>query len=126
MSIEPGGIGVSVAVAVGVSVGVSVAVSVGVAVAVSRASSSVNADVSAAIPHPFFDNRDRTVTGRARDLTRTETLDRIYSRIEDQLRNQYSLGFTPAGKRPGYRKIRVSVKRKGLSVQSRDGYFPAQ
>lgn len=45
----------------------------GVAVAVSRASSSVNADVSAAIPHPFFDNRDRTVTGRAPDLTRTET-----------------------------------------------------
>jgi hypothetical protein len=45
----------------------------GIAVAVSRASSAVDADVSAAIPHPFFDNRDRTVTGRERDLTRTET-----------------------------------------------------
>jgi len=60
------------------------------------------------------------------DLTAEETLGKIYSRIDDELRNQYSLGFTPAGKRPGYRKIRVSVKRKGLSVQARDGYFPAQ
>src|SRR5947207_2005307 len=55
------------------------------------------------------------------DLSATETLDKIYSRIEDQLRNQYSLGFTPMGNRPGYRKVRVSVKRKGLSVQARDG-----
>ena len=60
------------------------------------------------------------------DLTASDTLGKIYARIEDELRNQYSLGFTPAGKRPGYRKIRVSVKRKGLSVQARDGYFPAQ
>jgi VWFA-related protein len=60
------------------------------------------------------------------DLTAAESLDKIYSRIEDELRHQYSLGFTPAGKRPGYRKIRVSVKRKGVTVQARDGYFPAQ
>jgi len=60
------------------------------------------------------------------DLTAGQTLAKIYSRIDDELRNQYSLGFTPAGKRPGYRKIRVSVKRKGLSVHARDGYFPAQ
>jgi VWFA-related protein len=60
------------------------------------------------------------------DLTASDTLGKIYARIEDELRNQYSLGFTPAGKRSGYRKIRVSVKRKGLSVQARDGYFPAQ
>lgn len=60
------------------------------------------------------------------DLAGAETLEKIYGRIEDELRSQYSLGFTPAGKRTGYRKIRVSVKRKGLSVQARDGYFPAQ
>jgi VWFA-related protein len=57
------------------------------------------------------------------DLSATDTLEKIYSRIEDQLRSQYSLGFTPAGSRPGYRKIRVSVKRKGLTVQARDGYY---
>ena len=60
------------------------------------------------------------------DLTAEETLAKIYSRIEDELRNQYSLGFTPVSTRPGYRKIRVSVKRKGLTVQARDGYYPAE
>ena len=62
------------------------------------------------------------------DLTAAESLDKIYARIEDELRNQYSLGFTSAGgKSPsGYRKIHVSVKRKGLTVQARDGYYPAQ
>jgi len=57
------------------------------------------------------------------DLSATETLDKIYARIEDQLRNQYSLGFTPLGSRTGYRKVRVSVKPKGLTVQARDGYY---
>ena len=57
----------------------------------------------------------------------SETLEKIYSRIDDELRNQYSLGFTPVpATRPGYRKIRVSVKRKGLTVQARDGYYPAE
>ena len=60
------------------------------------------------------------------DLTGAETLDKIYSRIEDELRNQYSLGFTPVSKRSGYRKIRVSVKQKGFTVHARDGYYPAQ
>jgi hypothetical protein len=46
---------------------------IGVAVAVSRMSKSGPADVSAAIPHPFFDDRHRVVNGQARDLTRSET-----------------------------------------------------
>jgi VWFA-related protein len=64
------------------------------------------------------------------DLTPAESLEKIYRRIDDELRNQYSLGFTPVAsreKRPsGYRKIRVSVKEKGLTVQARDGYYPAR
>jgi VWFA-related protein len=64
------------------------------------------------------------------DLSGADTLEKIYGRIEDQLRNQYSLGFTPAQtpqKTPQrYRKIRVSVKRKGLTVQARDGYYSSE
>jgi len=64
------------------------------------------------------------------DLTAAQSLPKIYGRIEDELRNQYSLGFTPVGGRkqnsPGYRKLRVSVKQKGLTVQARDGYYPTQ
>ena len=68
----------------------------------------------------------RETGGSYFDLAAAETLEKIYSRIEDELRNQYSLGFTPVNPRPGYRKIRVSVKRKGVTVQARDGYFPAR
>jgi VWFA-related protein len=64
------------------------------------------------------------------DLTAAQSLERIYGRIEDELRNQYSLDFTPVDGRkkdsPGYRKLHVSVKPKGLTVQARDGYYPAQ
>ena len=68
----------------------------------------------------------RETGGSYFDLTAAETLEKIYARIEDELRNQYSLGFTPVSNRPGYRKLRVSVKRKGVTVQARDGYYPAQ
>ena len=72
----------------------------------------------------------RETGGAFFDLTAAETLQKIYSRIEDQLRNQYSLGyvpsFTPASSRPGYRKLRVGVKRRGVTVQARDGYFPVE
>ena len=42
------------------------------------------------------------------DLTAAETLEKIYSRIEDELRNQYSLGFTPSRR----------ARRSGLSENS--------
>jgi VWFA-related protein len=68
----------------------------------------------------------RETGGTYFDITAAENLAKIYGRIEDELRNQYSVGFTPVGNRPGYRKIRVSVRGKGFTVQARDGYFSAQ
>ena len=47
--------------------------SVGVAVSVSRAGGSRAAQVDADIPHPFFDDRDRTVSGETARLDRRET-----------------------------------------------------
>jgi VWFA-related protein len=52
------------------------------------------------------------------------TLDEIYRRIQEELRNQYSLGYTPdRSDGPGFRKIHVTTKQKGLVVQARDGYY---
>jgi VWFA-related protein len=54
-----------------------------------------------------------------------KSLDDIYSQINEELRNQYSIGYT--SDKPdsdgAYRKIELTVKRKGLIVQSRDGYY---
>jgi VWFA-related protein len=56
-------------------------------------------------------------------VTEKLTLEDIYRQIEDELRNQYNLGYTPASTSNGYRKIKVSVNQKGLIVQAREGYY---
>jgi len=57
------------------------------------------------------------------EVTNKLPLDKIYDQIEEELRNQYSLGYTPDQSSGGYHKILVSVKRKGLAVRARDGYY---
>ena len=63
--------------------------------------------------------------GRMFEVTKKETVDQIYAEIGEELRNQYSLGYTPtptdAG--PGYRKIVLTTTQKDLVVQARDGYY---
>jgi VWFA-related protein len=59
------------------------------------------------------------------EVSKKHPLDEIYKRIEEELRSQYSLGYTPdrASGGDGYRKIHVTAKQKGLTVQARDGYY---
>lgn len=56
--------------------------------------------------------------------SKKQSLDDIYRQIQEELRNQYSLGYTPdKNDGPGFRKIHVAAKRKDLVVQARDGYY---
>jgi len=59
------------------------------------------------------------------EVTKKMPIDKIYEQIEEELRSQYNLGYTPdksdAGS--GFRKIKVTAKGKGLVVQARDGYY---
>jgi len=59
------------------------------------------------------------------EVSKKEPIEKIYDQIEEELRNQYSLGYTPD--RPdagaGYRKIHLATKQNGLLVQTRDGYY---
>jgi len=54
-----------------------------------------------------------------------KSLEDIYAEIQDELRHQYSLGYSSdhQGDDKGYRKIEVTVGKKGLIVQARDGYY---
>jgi VWFA-related protein len=64
--------------------------------------------------------------GRMFEVSKKETVDKIYAQIEEELRNQYSLGYTPdraADAAPGYRKIQLTTKQSDLVVQTRDGYY---
>jgi VWFA-related protein len=59
------------------------------------------------------------------EVTSQQPLEAIYAQIEDALRNQYSLGFTPDHPSPAgqYHQIRLSTKKPGLVVQTRQGYY---
>jgi len=71
----------------------------------------------------------RETGGRMFVVSKKDTIDHIYSQIEEELRNQYNLGYTPdraADQGSDYRHIRVTTKQKDLTVQAREGYYPSQ
>lgn len=59
------------------------------------------------------------------EVSGKQPITRIFSRIEEELRNQYNLGYTSdtTNAAEGFRKIRVTTKKRGLVVQARDGYY---
>jgi VWFA-related protein len=65
--------------------------------------------------------------GRMFKVSKKETIDAIYAEIEEDLRHQYSLAYTPdKGNTVGYHKIHLFAKPKDLVVQARDGYYFGQ
>jgi len=64
--------------------------------------------------------------GRLFQVSKKEAVDQIYSQIQEELRNQYSLGYTPnrgGAAESGYHKIQVAAKPKDVVVQARQGYY---
>jgi VWFA-related protein len=60
------------------------------------------------------------------EVSKSKSLEQVYGEIEDELRNQYSIGYTPdvSKDKQKYRHVKVTVKRKGVSARTRDGYYP--
>jgi len=72
----------------------------------------------------ILDQISKATRGRLFKVSKKQTVDKIYAAIEEQLRNQYSLGYTPdKDTGPGYHKIQLATKNKDLVVQARDGYY---
>ncbi len=67
----------------------------------------------------------RETGGRFFEVSKKQSIDQIYASIEEELRNQYSLGYTPdkVDASPGYHKIHLTTTQKDLVVQTRDGYY---
>ena len=59
------------------------------------------------------------------EVSKKESIEEIYARIEEELRHQYSIGYTPdhSNAGAGYHKIHLAAKQKDLIVQARDGYY---
>ena len=54
-----------------------------------------------------------------------QAMEELYSRVTEEARHQYLLAYTPAGTDRGadYHAIEVRVKREGLNVIAREGYY---
>jgi VWFA-related protein len=66
--------------------------------------------------------------GRFYQVSHFNPLDKIFADIEEDLRNQYNIGYTPdqAGQQGAYRHIHLTAKtpkKKDLVVQARAGYY---
>ena len=62
--------------------------------------------------------------GRLFEVSRKESVDQIYTEIANELRQQYSLGYTPdRAELTGYHKIHLATKEKDLVVWAREGYY---
>jgi VWFA-related protein len=69
----------------------------------------------------------RETGGRMFEVKKNESVSDIYKEIQEELRNQYNIGYTPdQAVGEGYRKIDLTTKDKDYSVQARQGYYPAQ
>jgi VWFA-related protein len=62
------------------------------------------------------------------EVSTKQPIDQIYDQIQEELRSQYSLGFTPDDPNAGggFRKISVTTKQKDLVVRAREGYYPVK
>jgi VWFA-related protein len=74
---------------------------------------------------PILQRLSRETGGSFFEVSKKLPIEKIYEQIEEELRNQYSLGYTsdhPEGD-SGYRKIQITAKPSGLAIQARDGYY---
>jgi len=66
--------------------------------------------------------------GRFFEVSKKQAVGEIYDSIVEELRTQYSMGYTPDkdSASSGYHHVLLQVKQKDLSVQTREGYYADQ
>ena len=80
----------------------------------------------------FFERRFERLSKYAHDTggdvyygMKSRAMEQLYSRVTEEARNQYTLAYAPAGTDRGaeYHSIEVRVKREGLTLLTREGYY---
>jgi VWFA-related protein len=63
--------------------------------------------------------------GRVLKVNRKHSLEDVFGEIQEEMRSQYALGYTPAdsNKDGSFRKIEIKLADKALRVHARKGYF---
>jgi VWFA-related protein len=80
----------------------------------------------------FLDRRFERLAKYAHDTggdvyygLKSRAMEELYSRVAEEARNQYTLAYAPTGtdRRTDYHEIEVRVKREGLTILAREGYY---
>ena len=61
--------------------------------------------------------------GKYFELSKKVTAAQIYAQIEEEMRHQYSLSYTPDKAESGYHKLHLSTRNGELTVQTREGFY---
>ena len=63
--------------------------------------------------------------GHVYKVDRKHTLDEIFKELQDEMRSQYAIGYTPPNdtKDGSYRKLDIKLANKDLKAQARKGYY---
>ena len=63
--------------------------------------------------------------GHTFKVDRKNSLELVFKQIQDEMRSQYAIGYTPINgvKDGSYRKLDVRTSSKDLKVQARKGYY---
>ena len=63
--------------------------------------------------------------GHVYRVDRKNTLDVVFKELQDEMRSQYSIGYTPLNdnKDGSYRKLEIKLSNKDLKPQARKGYY---
>ncbi|HWB98403.1 MAG TPA: VWA domain-containing protein [Bryobacteraceae bacterium] len=66
--------------------------------------------------------------GRVFKVDRKHTLSDVFKDLQEEMRSQYSIGYTPTNEARdgGYRHIEIRLKDKNLKVQARKGYYASR
>ncbi len=87
---------------------------------------------SVAVSSAYFERRFSRLVDYAHDTggdvyfaAKRSTMEELYSRVTEQARNQYTLAYSPSGTNRAldYHSVEVRVKREGLKVDAREGYY---
>ncbi len=80
----------------------------------------------------YFERRFERLSKYAHDTggdvyygMKSHAMEELYARVTEEARNQYTLAYAPTGTDRGaeYHSIEVRVKREGLTILAREGYY---
>jgi len=77
--------------------------------------------------HKVLQRLSRETGGRYFEASKRLPIDKVYESLEEELRSQYSIGYSSDSKTASadYRRIHLTTKQKSMTVQTREGYYPS-